>query len=359
MAATGFDREIEQWRRTADEVLALARHAEPVDGDAAGDAVDFESDEDLAESDEADEIVERLITDTEAVLVRLASAMEGDVEAHAQATALLVADLVTAHALLAADEPAMDGGDPTFEDQVAELAGFVADPVFRAPGGDAAADAVVPDNVAAEFEEIENAAGKETFELVKNAAVQYSATALDAGLKALLAGEAAAKFEEVRRSLRKIRDALQRAATKIVAWITKRLAELLPEPVSEKLEAAFDTIKDKLEAGASGLIGSGLGIVLGRTGAEARWTEAIDHGKDINGPLAKVGEATAGHLERIEWVTKGREAIDKFGAKVVIGFVSKVPALQVAYFCAVAAVFAFLGWQLWDGIGDIGRLAPA
>lgn len=358
MVTAGLDEQLAQWKRTADEVLLLARVSSPTADGPAADAAAGE--EEQAEGDEADVLADRLIADTEAVLAKLGPAIGEDSEAHAQVTALMVADLVTANALLAsADDFEADAGGATFEDQLAELTNSVIDPSPPLASGDAAADAVVPADVVAEFEEIEKAAGTETFELLKNGAIQYSAVALDRGLAALLRGEAAVKFEEIRKSLRRVRDSLKRAATKIVAWITGRLEKLLPQEVRDKLDKVVESAKEKLEAGAGGLIGSGLGRVLGRGAAEKRWTDAMAAGRDLTEALAKVGEATAGSVHRLKWVTKGREAIDKFGVSIVIALAAKVPAAQIAYFCAVAAVFAFVCWQLGDGIADIGRLAPA
>jgi hypothetical protein len=342
--------ELDRWEETASEVLSLARRA------TDSPAVDA-PDEDLPETgDPADLLAERLIADSEAVISRLESAIETDREAHAQVSALVMADLVAAHSLLAtADDFVQDALEPTFEDNFALLASQVRTPV--APVGPAA-DAAVPTEVREEFEQIETAAGNETYELLKNGAIQYSAVALDQGLKALLAGRAAEQFEEIRNKLRKVRDALKRAANKIVAWITKRVISLLPKDLRDKLSSKIDDLRDKVEEGAGSLIGSGMGIVLGRTDAQRRWTEAADAGKDLTAALAAVPEATAAHLQRIGWITSGRKAIDKFGVTVVIGLVSRIPAAQVAYFCAAGAVFLFVAWQLWDGIFDIGSLAP-
>lgn len=102
-----------------------------------------------------------------------------------------------------------------------------------------------------------------------------------------------------------------------------------------------------------------LGAALGRGPAEARWRAAVEAGTDLTAALAQVGDATTASKQRIGWVTKGREAVDRFGADVVVGVVGNAPPpLQLAYFAAVAAVLMFVGWQLWDGLRDIGALAP-
>jgi hypothetical protein len=358
-----LDASIDEWEAAAGGVLTLARRVAPLDaGEIAVDAFGVDSpDADLpSEGDPVDAAVDELLDRTDSVLQELESSIGEDSDARARATALLVADLNLADALLAAGaETAVDAGaldsPARFADTFASLADQVRNPSF-----DLGLDAqVVPDDVTAELEEIENAAGDEIFELATNGAVVYSATAFGSGLQNLLSGAAAEAFNKVRRNMRAIRDAFKKAATKIVAWVTGRLVKLLPEPVRDKLAEAFDNLKEKLAGGAGGIIGSGLGAALGRRDAETRWEQAGAAGKDLTEALKKVGEATSADIQRIGWVTKGRQAIDTFGANVVVGVVTAAaPWVQVAYFAAVAAVFLFVGWQLWDGIQEIGRLAP-
>ncbi|HEV2070373.1 MAG TPA: hypothetical protein VGR26_11310 [Acidimicrobiales bacterium] len=353
---------IDRWRAAAGDVLALAREVGPmgmeqivVDSFHAGSP----DDELPEEGDRADLAVDRLIAESDAVLNQIEPLVEEDADARARATALLVADLETVHALLAGgDEVAVDSFGPV-ADRFESSFALLADQVLN-PGFDTGLDAVVvPDNVTAELEEIENAAGEEVWELGMNGAVAYSASAFGDGLHGLLRGQVLVLFDEVRKRFRKFRDALKRAATKVVAWVSKRIVSLLPKPLQEKLGEAFDKLKDRLEGGAPGMIGSALGAALGRDAAAQRWTDAADAGKDLTDALGKVGEATVANLERIGWVTKGRDAVDKFGADVVVKWVGAAqPHVKVAYFCAVAAVFLFVGWQLWDGIRDIGALAP-
>lgn len=353
VATAAFEAHVEQWQTSAQNVLNLARAG----GGPAPDGVDID-----AQSEESDDpanlAVDDLLGRSDDVLSDLEPALEEDQAAATQVAALVSANLVTANALITgSDDAVADVAMGDFSTSLQELAEQLKSPSpedFAGP----AADAEIPTNVTTELEEIEDAAGTETWNLLMNAAVQYAPSALDKGLGALLQGKAAEHFKAVRDALGKWRDWLKRAATKIVEWATGTLMKLLPSQLQAKLKEAFDDLKKKLEQGAGDLIGSGMGAVLGRTNAQARWSQAIDSGRDVTEALKKVTKAADGGVGRIKWVTKGREAIDKFGISVVIAAVSTVPSAQVAYFCAVAAVFLFVAWQLWDGIRDIGGLAP-
>ncbi len=133
---------------------------------------------------------------------------------------------------------------------------------------------------------------------------------------------------------------------------------MLPKVIRDKLPAVVDKIGEKLSEQVGPVVGSALGAVLGRADAQAKWDAAEAAGKDVDAALKAVVTAADAGVDRIGYVSKGRKALEKFGVDVVLNIVTKHPAANMAYICAMVAVFGFVSWQLWDGIWDIGALAP-
>ncbi len=103
-STAALETSIDRWQEAAREALSLAREVGSLDmGQIATDFFDADLPEtDLPEAgDPADVVVDRLIAESERVLVQLGPHILGDLDAGARATALLVADLEATHALLA------------------------------------------------------------------------------------------------------------------------------------------------------------------------------------------------------------------------------------------------------------------
>lgn len=334
---------LERWQTEIERLLELAPLTN--DPDVAVDA---------AADPEAQ--ADRVIETGNAVFDELENG-EGDSEASAQVFYFALANFAGAEgAIEKEDEAAVDAGGEAPAATVAMFADLVRDP----NSGGATVDAVpLPKPIGEEFESIENATGAEVVALVANSAVQLSGQLLDDGLTKVLTGTAANAFHDVKEALHKIRDAFKRAATKILGWITDRLAKLLPAALRDKLAGVVDKIGEKLSDMVAPAVGSAMGFVLGRPDAEKKWEAVIGAGKDVTAALEAVTKAADAGIDRIGMVSKGRKALDKFGVDVVLKIATKHPAATVAYICAVVAVFGYVSWQLWDGIRDIEALAPA
>lgn len=332
---------LDQWQAQMQRLLEVPQPAD--DPDVAAD---------VASDPEAQ--ADRVIEAGNAVFDELATGA-GGTEVDAQILYFALGNLAGASGAMQNDEDvAVDAGEPPAA-TVAAFADLVRDP----KSGSVAVDAgQTLTTVTTEFEEIENATGKEIVELVGSAVVQLSGQLLVDGLDNVLGGTAAKLFDDVRKVLHRLRDAFKRAATKVISWITERLAEVLPKVIRDKLPDVVNKISEKLAEQVGPVVGSALGGVLGRGDAQAKWDAAEAAGNDLGATLKAVATAADAGVDRIGYVSKGRKALEKFGVDVVLNIATKHPAANVAYICAMVAVFGFVSWQLWDGIRDIGALAP-
>ncbi len=198
---------LDQWQAEMQRLFELPQPAD--DPEVAADA---------ASDPEAQ--VDRVIAAGNAVFDELAAGA-GHTEVDAQILYFALGNLGGASGAMQNDEDVVvDAGEPPAA-TVAAFADLVRDP----NSGSVAVDAgQTPTTVTTEFEEIENATGKEIVDLVGSAVVQLSGRLLVDGLDKVLGGTAAKLFDDVRKALHRLRDAFKRAATKVISWITERLA---------------------------------------------------------------------------------------------------------------------------------------
>ncbi len=302
---------------------------------------------------------------------RTMAALEGhqdDPEARAQITALLGSQLASASRLLAEVEPAPDGAaadgvsaQAASTAEVVSLLGAVRSPDLTShrPASDGTADGRnIPEKVTAELDQVQDAATAEIIALAGNAAVRLVPAQLAQGLSTVLTGGAKQTFDAAIGSIQGIWKWVKRWSTKIVAWVTDQIEKLLPAALREKVEAATDELATKLKEAIPEAIGGMLGRVFGRGDAETRWT-GLAPSAAVTAALALVETATDAQLVRIGWVTKGREATEEWLVSVVLAVLNTNPWMQVAYGAAVAALFAWILYQLWDGIDAVGDLVPS
>lgn len=330
------------WRGSAEALLALA--------DPLAAAVDADPD-DLEQ--QADDLADAIISDGDRAIAELESAQADDPDAPTQLAAFIAANLAVTNDLLAAGEAEADAfdGDP------GPGFAYLADQVQR-PGFGAETDAIeIPDSVTEEFDEVELAAGEEIWELARSSAVHAVGVPLVDSLGQLLAGVAGQAFGEVKDAIRGLWAWAKKAAVKVAKWITDRILALLPASMRDKLTEAWDSLIENLTDQAPELIGNALGRLVGRPTAEDRWRHAVSNGYDTSAALAAVPQATAGAINRIGWIGTGRGVIEKF-AGLALTLQAAQPWGPIAYGCLVASAFAFVVWQLDDGIDDIGALAP-
>lgn len=330
------------WRGSAEALLALV--------DPLAPAVDADP-EDLEQ--QADALADAIIRDGDQALAELEGALADDPDARTQVAAFIAANLAVTNDLLAAGEAEADAIDG----DVGPGFAYLADQVQR-PGFGAETDAIeIPESVTDEFDEVELAAGEEIWELARSSAVHAVGVPLVDSLGQLLAGVAGQAFGEVKDAIRGFWAWAKKAAVKVAKWITDKILALLPASIRDTITEAWDSLIENLTGKAPDYIGNALGGLVGRPAAEDRWREAASNGYDPTAALAAVPEATVGAISRIGWISTGRGAIEKF-AGLALTLQAAQPWGAVAYGCLVAAAFAFVVWQLDDGIDDIGALAP-
>ncbi|WP_372593845.1 hypothetical protein [Actinotalea sp.] len=345
---------VEAWRASAERLLELAETAGPlsdeefrgftVDGHAGPEAVEDEVDRLLAESDHSLEVLaaERVETNRP---------VEGD----PQAVSLLLANLEMSGALLTASRPpaeffvtmGVDGSSAVSFDETRVRLADLHDAVLGTPP---APPAPLPDGLTAKLDGLQDAGAEEIVELATSPTVW-------AALGGFVGGVAEVGGPVVREAIDLVKGAvkwLQRGAVKIIAWVINKLKQLVPESAREKIDELVAEIKEKLAAGSTAVVAGILGQRLGRPAVEKAWRDAAQSGTgDAETRLATV---TDGHLARIGRVSSARTAADSFSVVIGAALAAAVPAVSIVVGALALAVFAFVGYEVWDGFNDIEAL---
>jgi len=218
-------------------------------------------------------------------------------------------------------------------------------------GTPAAPPAPLPDGLTAKLDGLQDAGAGEIVELAKSPTIW-------AALGGFVGGVAEVGGPVVREALDLVKSAvqwLQRGAVKIIGWVIDKLKAMVPESAREKIDDLVAAVRKKLAEGAAAAVGDIIGERLGRPDVEKAWQDAAAQSgtADAEKQLATV---TDGHLARIGRVSSARTTADTFS--VIIGGVltAAAPAVTIVVGALALAVFAFVGYEVWDGFNDIEAL---
>lgn len=347
------------WRSSMEALLDVAQRVGPVDALVA--------DLGVGDEDELDAVVDRqtdaVIADSERILGLLER--EAGPDEHEQMLAALVGDVTLADALAAAGDSAADffgdfglGADPSevLRSTRAELDTFQAIVAGLRPvaGGQVAP----PPELAARFEVLEEAAGTELVELATSDVMWALAAGAITGLGDVAQGVAA--FDRLREVVTGWAKALKKAALKLVKWVVEQVARLLPAALRQRVDDAWERLREQLAANIPSWVGNVVGGLFGRPEAEAAWaTAAADPARDLSAAIAALGTSIDGEVRRIGWITSGRKKIDGVGSKVIGVANAAAPVARIAFGAAALLVFGFVVWQVFDGCNDIEALVAA
>lgn len=351
----------ERWRAAADQLIATAERAGPLEPDVFGDAL-FE--EDASAEALLREQVRTLLATSDEIVNAAGDFAETDEDARARAAAVLFGNLEVSGALLTTtDAPDVVFGElglePSDTLQLIEARTTVAEfeSVIVGTPGVAGAQVTLPTSLTEKLEDLETKGADEAIALSKASATAVAGSALVSGLNGVLRGSAAAAFNALQDALGGIRNMIKRGVVRIANWIVDRIRKLLPAPFQSKLDVAIDAVKDKVAAGVPRVVGDAVGAVLGRGECEDAWREAVGAGRDLSKAESALATATDPHVKRLGWVTKARGHVEKFDGKIMQTVVATLPPpAQLAFFALVAAVFAFAFLQVWDGFNDVEAL---
>jgi hypothetical protein len=352
----------ERWRAAAGTLLDEAERIGPLEPGVFGDL--GTDDEGEAVAQRIDAQVNALLEEGERAFSELQENSPGSIDARFQATSLLVGMLAVGDALAIAGEQPSDvfadlGVEPvetvTFTDARSTV--DAAGAILTGAAPQAPPAVTVPASLATSLEDIESTGAKEVWAVASSSAGQLAGGALVGGLEGVLKGTAAAAFQAIRDQLSRWRDALKRGVVEIAAWVVNKLKSLLPERARDKVDDLVEEVQKKLEAGAGNLATDLFGRILGRPEAEKAWADAADARQDLTTAEGKLAGVVTVHKDRIEWVTKSRKIIEKFGDKVLAAVVAHLPGpAKLAYAALVAAVLGFVAFQAWDGFNGIKEL---
>ncbi|MBT2551267.1 hypothetical protein [Arthrobacter sp. ISL-65] len=336
----------ESWRLGAESVIGFAEMAAPVD---EGEFAPFSAGG-----------IDDSVGELEARIDRLLTAADVSVDAAGELGGIdiLLGNLEVANVLLtASQEPSsvfsemgVDGGSVSFDEARVHVA------VLKS-----SADGVVeptprelPDSVRGKFDELQVAGGTELVELAKSPTVHAVVVGGAKGIAVVAAGKVKEAFHAVESAL----SWLKKAAVRVIEWVVTKLRKMLPDRFQSKFDELVETVKDKLVDGAPGTVGTLLGALLGRRGAEKAWGAlSADRLLELEPSLDKT---TMNQLTRIGFITRGRKAVDKFDIVVsALADTNVIPQVKIAALALVAAVIGFVGFQVWDGFHDLERLAEA
>lgn len=333
----------ESWRLGAESVIAFAEIAAPAEEGEFGPFSAEGIDDPIAELDAR---IDRLLTAAD-IAVDAAGELGG--------IDILLGNLEVTNVLLtASQEPSVfsemgvDGASVSFDEarvQVAVLKNSADGVIEPTPRN-------LPASVEGKLDELQDAGGTELVELATSPTVHAAVLGGVKGIAVVAADKVKKAFDAVESAL----SWLKKAAVRVVEWVVNKLRKMLPDGFQSKFDELVETVKDKLVDGAPGIVGDLLGKLLGRRGAEEAWKAlSADRVLELEPSL---DETTMTHLTRIGFITRGREAVDKFDIVVTaLRGTNVFPQVQIAALALVAAVFGFVGFQVFDGFRDLERLA--
>ncbi|GAA4757966.1 hypothetical protein GCM10023350_49560 [Nocardioides endophyticus] len=310
-----------------------------------------------------EEQVGDLIARSEATIDAVAGDSGSAQEAASRSIAVLTGNLNTGYLLLAAaEEPSLSLAafgrtsrgvdDPTDDTAYLDELKYI---LFGTP----LPGPEVPSSVKDELEKLEVAGGDE-FRGLAGSTVMWAVLGTSVkGLEDLdKSGIVAKAFDEVREAVHWLR----RGALKLIQWTLARLQNLVPERFRDRFDEKVDQVKDHFKESAEDVFNNAVGSVFGRLGADRAWQVAIGAGLDVTAETERVGPAVATHLNRIAWVSTARKAADGAVA-FILSIIAKLanltgPWASVIVGALALAVFALVGYQLWDGFNDVEGLAP-
>ncbi len=340
----------QNWQAAADALLLEAERIGPLDNGVFGELGTDEEGEEA--SRRISEQVDAMLAEGDRALEELEGPAETSADARFQALSFLVASLAVGDALAISDQAPTDVFGELSVDSV-QTATF-AD--ARATVAEAVAAVNVPKAVPESLEKLESAGATESWKVLSGSVGKLAGGALVNGLEGVLKGAAAAAFDEVLDQLSRWRQVLKRAAVRISKWAVAKIEKLLPQSLRGKVEDLIEKIQEKLEVQVGEIATDMYGMALGRDETEAAWRDAAKNGRDLAEAEERLAGITTVHVGRIAWVTKGRKIIDKFEVVVSAALASVPAAAKLGFAALVAAVLAFVAFQVWDAFNDIEAL---
>lgn len=353
---------VQSWRSSAEALLEVAESAAPMTDQEFTRSFTPGEDPEAVIAAKVEDFLEKssaTLRTLKTEKVRTLGAGQGPA---AGTMETLLFDLEVAEAILAASEAPGDGaaGPATargntrnFKDTRARLNALEASVLGTERGTSrlraAAADGSQP---GATLDGIQNAGADELWALGQDATV---VGALGAGVKSLanLGGKNVKDaFEKLKKALSGGLNWLKRASVRILEWVIARLRKLVPESARARFDELVEAARDKLKDGVKAQFSALLGSLLGRKDVESAWAAATDTAD----AEAKLESVTAGHLERIGYISTARTFAENFGTAIPKALVGAPGPVQVAVGALVVAVIVFVGYQVFDGFNDVEAL---
>lgn len=359
------------WRNAADQVLEIAEAAVPLsedqfatmsfDGPAGG------GDREVAPMPAEDAVnarVDAYLGHSDSVLDQIAATSKAGQPSSVleESIPVLLAGIELSQALMAAsqdrDESVRTLG-VSDDDGPVRLSGSraVLDEFGAAALGQAPAVIELPKELVAKFEALEDAGGKEVWEIGKDATLL---AALKYGVdKAVSKGseDVQKAFEAAKKALHWLKD----AAVRIVEWVVNKMRNLLPEQFRKTFDDKVKDIKDKISEGAEDLLGDVLGKIWGRDSAEEAWGTALQTKVDLTDAESRLPTVISGQITRIGYVSRTRK-----GVKTVSSILTSIAAglglgldIQIILAALALVLVGVVCAQLWDGFNDIEDLVPS
>lgn len=266
------------------------------------------------------------------------------------AVALDEANRIEGEVEVGPDGEPVGGDDEPVSDDAHFFAAAIRDP--RA----AAKRVPLPLPLDATLDEVSTAAGAALVTLTTSAAVGVAVTEVAGAAQAMLAGRLGQVFDDAREAVRGVAAALRRKALAIVAWVSERVAALLPQDARDAVDAWIQGVRDDPEATLGAVVGAAAAAALGRDRTVDAWQRAAAAGRDLTDATAALPDTVAPHLSQLGWTQK-IVRIANLAAQTIAAVIAAAPALAILAGVLAAVGFVFVGSRLWDALRDVRALA--